>query len=228
VGYRGKVAEQERARDLRAHGWTYAEICEELGVARSSVSLWVRDVAVDPTLLEGRRRARLNRNHGARTRPPNALQRAKAAEIETCRAEGARWVGALSARDLLIAGIALYAGEGAKRDGAIKFANSDPRMIDLFLRFLRHFFVIDESRMRLRLYLHEGLDIDAANRFWSDLTHIPLSQFHAPYRAVADRSIRRVKHPLGCASVSYSCSRTHRLLSGLMLALLASNAPSPG
>ena len=40
-------------RELRAQGWTYAEICAELGVARSSVSLWVRDVAVDPELLEG-------------------------------------------------------------------------------------------------------------------------------------------------------------------------------
>ena len=55
--------------------------------------------------------------------------------------------------------------------------------------------------MRLRLYLHEGLDLDAANEFWSDLTGIPIDRFRAPYRAVPDPSIRRSKHPMGCPAV---------------------------
>jgi transcriptional regulator with XRE-family HTH domain len=44
MGYRGKVAEQERARELRAEAWALVEIANELGVSKSSVSLWVRDV----------------------------------------------------------------------------------------------------------------------------------------------------------------------------------------
>ncbi len=68
------------------------------------------------------------------------------------------------------------------------------------------------------------LDLDAANRFWSDLTGIPLSQFRKPYRAVPDPSIRRSKHPLGCPSVGYTCTRTHRKVMGLVAALLSSEA----
>jgi predicted transcriptional regulator len=63
VGYRGKTAEQERARDLRAEGWTYNEIAAELGVAKSSVSLWCRDIEVDDALWS--RRARANKRRGA-------------------------------------------------------------------------------------------------------------------------------------------------------------------
>ena len=48
MGYRGKVDEQNRARDLRAEAWTLEEIATELGVAKSSVSLWVRDVMFEP------------------------------------------------------------------------------------------------------------------------------------------------------------------------------------
>jgi|SRR5271165_1022270 len=33
-----------KARDLRARGYTYVEIAAELGVSRSSISLWVRDM----------------------------------------------------------------------------------------------------------------------------------------------------------------------------------------
>lgn len=217
MGYRGKVVEQERARELRALGWTLLDIAIELGVAKSSVSLWVRDVEFDP-----RPRVR------GRRREPNALQRRKADEIERLLAEGRERIGELNDRDLLIAGVALYAGEGSKTDGELRFANSDPRMIALFCVWLRRFFDLDESRLRVRLYLHEGLDLDEASKFWSDLTAIPRSQFGKPYRAVADQSIRRAKHPRGCPSVSYSCSRTHRAVMGLVNGLLSCKVSVPG
>jgi len=44
MGYRGKVQEQEKARVLRAQNRTLADIAQTLGVSKSSVSLWVRDV----------------------------------------------------------------------------------------------------------------------------------------------------------------------------------------
>lgn len=226
MGYGGKLVERARARDLRSQGWTYTEICAELGVSKSSVSLWCRDVEVDEALLDGRRRDRYLAGNLAATKRPSRLQLAREAEIEACNDEAVAWLGELERRDLFIAGIALYAGEGAKTDGAVKFANSDPRMVELFLRWLRTFFEIDERRLRLRLYLHEGLDLEAANRFWSTLTGIPLTQFGKPYRAVADPSKRRSKHPMGCPSVAYSCSRTHRRVMGLTRALLSFPIPS--
>lgn len=215
MGYRGKTAEREQARQLRAEAWTLREICDELGVSKASVSVWVRDVDFEP---QPRRTAR--------RRAPNALQRRKAAEIEELLAEGRHRIGALAEKEFLVAGAALYAGEGAKTDGVVKFANSDPRMIVFFAAWLRHFFVVDESRLRLALYLHQGLDLESAVAFWSRLTAIPAAQFTKPYRAVPDPSIRRAKHPEGCASVVYACSRTHRGVMGLVGALLSSGVPS--
>jgi hypothetical protein len=101
-------------------------------------------------------------------------------------------------------------------------------MVLFFVRWLREFFTVDESRLRLRLYLHQGLDLDAANGFWSELTDIPVAQFGAPYRAVPDSSIRSTKHPLGCPCVLYSCSRTHRAIMGLVEALLSCPGHLPG
>jgi hypothetical protein len=95
-------------------------------------------------------------------------------------------------------------------------------MVRLFCGWLRHFFEIDESRLRIRLYLHEGLDLEAAMHFWAGETGIPIQQFRAPYRAVADATNRLNKHLHGCVYVSYSCSRTHRAVVGLVQALLRS------
>ena len=58
----------------------------------------------------------------------------------------------------------------------------------IFVTWLRHFFDIDESRLRVRLYLHEGLDLDAATRSGATARH-PAEQFRKPYRAVADPTL---------------------------------------
>ncbi len=218
MGYRGYVEQREVARARRAEAATLAEIATELGVAKSTVSVWVRDVPFTP-------RARRGRSAPA---TPHPFHLARLAEIEHYRAEGLARIGQLSNRDLRVAGTALYAAEGTKRDGSVAFANTDPHMIHLFLTWLRTFFSVDEARLRLRLYLHEGLDLDAANRFWSDLTGIPSAQFRAPYRAADNPTRRHAKHPVGCPSVLYGCSATHRAIMGLVAALLLSPSHLPG
>jgi hypothetical protein len=213
VGYRGKVEEQARARVMRAAGSTLHAIATELGVSKSSVSLWVRDVDFTPS----------PRRYGPHRRPHPA-QEAKRREIEACDAEGVRRIGTLSEEAFLAAGVALYAGEGAKRDGSVLFANTDERMVRMFCEWLRAFFDVDEARMRVRIYLHEGLDLEGALRHWAGVTQVPRSQFVRAYRAVPDATRRTSKHEFGCAYVSYSCARTHRRIMGLVRALLTSDA----
>ena len=189
-------------------------IAREVGVSKSSVSLWTRDVEF--VARQGWT--------GPRHRSPNALQRRKEAEIAELLDAGRRRIGQLSERELLVAGVMLYAGEGAKTDGSVKLANTDPRLMTLFCVWLRTFFSVDEGRLRARLYLHQGLDLEAATTHWSELTGIPPSQFGKPYRAIPDPGIRKAKHPFGCLTVTYACSRTHRTIMGLMSALLDTRA----
>jgi hypothetical protein len=215
VGYRGKTTERQRARELRADAWTLQEIATELHVSRSSVSVWVRDVVFDPKP----RQRPVFRN-------PSSLHLRKLAEIEAADAWGADRLGSLDDLAFLAAGTALYAGEGAKTDHSVNFANTDPEMIRFFCVWLRRFFTIDEARLRVRVYLHEGLDIAATHAYWSQITGVPQSQFRKPYRAPADGTRRLNKHEHGCVYVIYSCSLTHRRIMGLIRALLTSKAQS--
>jgi hypothetical protein len=88
------------------------------------------------------------------------LQGRKQAEIEELSVEAATQIGRLSDREFLVAGAALYAGEGAKGDGVVLMANTNPHIIAFFCAWLRRFYDIDETRLRVRLYLHQGLDLD--------------------------------------------------------------------
>ena len=138
MGYGGKVREQRRARELRAQSWTLQDIATELGVSKSSVSLWVRDVEFVPNPRR--------RSHWTRTNP-HPLHLAKLAEVERCHREGAERIGVLSEREFLVLGAALYAGEGAKTRDTLAFANSDPRLIRIFVTWLRRFF--DDRRVEV-------------------------------------------------------------------------------
>jgi AcrR family transcriptional regulator len=217
MGYRGKVEERARARELRAQSWTLREIAAELGVAKGSVSVWVRDVDFEP-------RPR-NRGHPAGPKHPMRLK--KEQQIERCREEAATWVGELSARDLAMFCLGLYAGEGSKTDGVVSMANTNPRYLRALLAWLRGEFDLDNARWRARLYLHEGLDLGSAMDHWTKLLGIDVDQFHKPYRAVADSSIRSRKHVNGCATVAYSDSLLHRRVMARIEAI-ASRFDLPG
>jgi hypothetical protein len=213
MGYQGKVKEQEKARALRAQNHTLADIARTLGVSKSSVSLWVRDVPYTPSL-------RLRGPH----RRPHPAHEAKLRQIDELNRQGRDCIGRLSEEEFLVAGVALYAGEGAKGDGTVQFANTDPAMIRFFCAWLRRFFDVDASRLRMRVYLHQGLNLESAEAFWSKLTGVPREQFRQAHRAVPDASIHHNKHEHGCAYVHYCCSKTHRQIMGLVRALLSTNA----
>ena len=209
MGYGGKFVERERARELRARSWTLQEIATELGVAKGSVSMWVRDVEFTPK----------PRNRGHAAHRPHPLHVKKLEEIERCRLEADELVAQLTPRDVRMFVLGLYAGEGSKTTGSVSMANTNPVLLRAFVTWLRQEFDVDEGRLRVKLYLHDELDLDTATAHWSRVLEIPEAQFRQPYRAASDPSRRRSKHISGCATVLYSCTRTHRRVMAMIEAI---------
>lgn len=80
-------------------------------------------------------------------------------------------------------GITLYWGEGYKSKNAkhIDFANSDSKMVAVFMNFLRRICGINESKLRIYLYCYENQNPKELLKYWSNLTRIPLKNFTKPY-----------------------------------------------
>lgn len=87
------------------------------------------------------------------------------------------------AKEIEIAGVMLYWAEGYKSINAnwVDLANSDPRMISVFLNFLRTTYEVDERKFRVLLYCYANQDVLKLINFWSRLTKIPSKQFIKPY-----------------------------------------------
>ena len=87
----------------------------------------------------------------------------------------------LSESELFVAGVVAYWAEGAKnkpwRTGeSVKFINSDPELVRLFLGWLRLIGIASE-RLIFRVHIHESADAVDAMRFWSRVVGAPSSQF---------------------------------------------------
>ncbi len=182
-----------RARELRAQGLDYEEIVAALGVSKSSVSLWVRDMPRPPRLSyeETRKRAAEGvRRYWAAERP------AREARREAVRAAAAAEIGDLTDREILIAGAIAYWCEGTKSKPhvlreRILFINSDPGLIRFFLRFLVTAGV-ESAQLRFRVYIHETADVAAAERFWADIICAdPASFYKAVLKQHNPRTVRK-------------------------------------
>ena len=168
-----------RARVLREQGLDYEEIAAALGVSKSSVSLWVRDMPVPARLSyeECRKRAAEgSRLYWETERPVREAQR------EAVRAAAAGQIGVPSKREILIAGAIAYWCEGAKskphrRSEQVVFINSDPGLIRFFLHFLDEAGVAS-GQLRFRVHIHESADVAAAEEFWRSVTGAGSAQFH--------------------------------------------------
>jgi transposase len=170
-----------KARLLREQGYDYNRIAAELGVSKSSVSLWVRDIPRPERLSY--EECRMRAAEGAR-RYWETERRVREARREAARASAAADIGSLTQRELLIAGAIAYWCEGGKnkpynRQERVMFVNSDPGLITFFLRFLDAAGV-DRAQVRYRVFIHETADVGRAEQFWLDVTSADPAQFYTP------------------------------------------------
>lgn len=172
---------RQRARELRDEGKTYPEIAAQLGVSKSSVSLWVRDLPSPTSTPEGKARSQERRTAAIR-----ATWDRKHAEVDVERQRthdlARRQIGQMAERDVLLAGALTYWCEGEKakpwrKVERVQFINSDPGLVRLFLRFLA-VAGVEPERIRFRVHIHERGDVPAAEAYWSDLTGFPAASFY--------------------------------------------------
>jgi len=164
-----KTVERDEARRLRREqGASVKELAKLLGVSRSSISLWVRDIELTDAQRSALRRRMGGRIDGSRANAVSALKRRREAQ-EAGRAATQR-------ADLLhAAGCMLYWAEGSRNRNSIHFVNSDPAMILFFARFLRVCFEVSDEKIRVRcnLFAEGPAHQREVEQFWLELLGLP-------------------------------------------------------
>ena len=165
-----------KARELRKQGYSVKEITHALNVTKSSVSLWVRSIK-----LTAKQKKRLSeKGHSLAV-----IEKRRETRLANERAHrqvffqsAIREIDCISRRDLFFIGQGLYLGEGAKYSrGNASFCNSDPRIIQIMMRFYREICNVPDTKFRAQVLLHPHLSALRAEKFWSTVSGIPRTHF---------------------------------------------------
>lgn len=215
MSYSGKLESKLEAQRLRKKGFSVGTIQKKLKVSRSSVSIWIRGIKLTKTQLE---KLYLNKKtgglKGSIIASMNKIKKREELTKEIMSASKTE-VGRLSKRDRFITGIAMYFAEGNKADKNVAFSNSDPRAINFMVSWFRNYCEVPEKKFRCNLYLHDNLDETHAKKFWSSLTHIPLSQFMKTYIVKNNtKRFRKTKHEYGVFRIIISNVNLQRKIMG--------------
>ena len=113
----------------------------------------------------------------------------------------------ISEEKLKIAGVMLYWAEGTLKGSTVDFANCNPRMIKIFLKFLREICGVNEERLRVYLYGYHYHDLKELKVYWHEITEIPLRQFTKPYIRKGNPNLSKRKLPYGLIHIRYNDKR---------------------
>lgn len=154
---RSKIQEKEKAIQLREKGLSYREILAQIPVAKSSLSLWLKDV----TLLPGHAYRITEKRLASARRGALKKKEKRIALTKEIKDKARVEIGKLSERELWLIGIALYWAEGSKekeyRPGSrTVFYNSDPFMINVYLKWLLKIVRVDRESIVIEVVLHEN------------------------------------------------------------------------
>jgi hypothetical protein len=133
--------------------------------------MWVRDIALteqQQARLKANQRSWGNQNAGAQVNREKAREQRLKAQSEGRAKAGER-------RELHLIGCMLYWAEGAKSRNGIYFANSDPYMMLLFIRFLREELHVKDHDFRLLIHCHshDPNEISRVEIYWLHLLKLP-------------------------------------------------------
>ena len=182
------------ARKLRGEGLSVREIERRVGVARSSVSLWVQDVALTDA----------QRDYLAHAPRPGTTTRHRRLR-EICQAEGRE--AARRGEALHAIGCMLFWAEGSKMINITQITNSDAELLRLFAEFLRHYFDVPDEKFRLKCNLFaDHLDRQRAiEQYWLDALELPdscLTKSTVNVYSRASGRTRKGKLPFGTCRVT--------------------------
>jgi hypothetical protein len=170
-----KYIEKLKAIELRKQGKSYKEILTEIKVAKATLSLWLRDVALTKEQQESLYALKMQGVY----REAKRKQQARIERTKQIFLEAKNEIGKLSKNTFFLCGVMLYWAEGAKTDqNSVKFTNSDPQMISLMIKWFTTICKVPKEKMRVDLHIHELHDKEEIEYYWSDITGIPLNQFY--------------------------------------------------
>lgn len=160
------VQERERAILLRKKGLSYKEILKQVPVAKSSLSLWLKDLPLtkdEKTVLKNRKDSNISRG---RIKAASELRNRRLEREQVWLNEARKLFESHKSDPLFHTGIALYWAEGAKGDTTWSLINTDIDLIRTMLLWLERYLEVPPIDIEFRLFIHKPYAHEDLEVWW--------------------------------------------------------------
>jgi transcriptional regulator with XRE-family HTH domain len=173
-----KTEKKRKARELREkEGLSIKAIAKKLNVAKSSVSDWVKDIA-----LTEEQAKKLEQNWKCKSSYENRIagSRVMQANYEEKR-RAFKKLGenqAIKLKPLHIMGCFLYWTEGCRKNNKnrVSISNANPNILKIFILFLKKYFKIKNEDLTIWIkYYTDTFDTPHIEKYWCDILKLPES-----------------------------------------------------
>ena len=163
--------DKQEAINLRRQGKSYREIGLALSIPKSTISEWFKDVNWSKII---KNKLVLKANLEAREKIKKLNIGRSLAQKESDNLalnESREEFSKLSKNPLFVSGIMLYWGEGDKNiKNPIRLTNTDPRMVNVYVKFLIEILKINPDKIKLGLITYPDNSEKDCKIFWEKAT----------------------------------------------------------
>ena len=168
---------------------SYNSILAQVPVAKSTLSEWLKNFPLSKEKITELRREGWKKGEASREKFRETMRNKRNERIgkiyNSCLAKMSK----ISRDAFWVAGLMLYLGEGSKNDySKIVLANTDPKIVVFFTKWLNEFLAIPRNKLKAQLHLYPNMDLDKERNFWKNILGFKDQQFYKPYISKITRS----------------------------------------
>ncbi len=173
-----RVLDRRRAFELRKLGNSYSQIKKELGISKSTLSLWLRQYPLSKEQIRLLRDISESRIEKYR----QTMQRKRDTKLLDYYNEQKKILLPFAKKELYIAGLFLYWGEGDKTSrNVVSINNTDPGVLKFALHWMTKALDIPKEKIQVYLHLYSDMVVEDEINYWSRELYVPKNQFAKPY-----------------------------------------------
>lgn len=173
------VVKKEGAIKLRKRGKSIRDIENILGIPRSTLSGWLRNVKLSKQQKERLHKKWLAALVRARLKASEVNKTERLERMEKIEKEVKQFISNIAFNKILgeLVFAIFYLAEGSRTKGKVEIASTNPNVLISFLKLFRYLYLTEKSRFRCRLNLRMDQSEEAMKNYWSKALYIPKSQF---------------------------------------------------
>ncbi len=197
-----KSEDKNSAIKLRKKGFSYKEILERIPVAKSSLSLWLKDLPLttqEKEYLKTRKDKNVSRG---RIKSATQLRNNRMGREKIHIFEAKEIFKKYNNDHLFLVGISLYWAEGSKRSNSFEFINSDENMNIFMFWWIQEYLNIKKEQIQLRLYIHKPYAHENCEGYWAKQLKCDISQFSRTIYKPSGLLVKKRPNYKGCLRLS--------------------------